>query len=137
MVFHWILCCYHSFHWYSFAVIIDSCCTNGIPLDHLMLSFLPLIFHWFLHAASMVFHWILYCYHLSFLPLVFHWFLHAAAIPMVFHWFLCIIIDSIGIPLLLSLIHAASMVYSIGSFVVIIHSMLIPCYATEFKYECF
>ena len=42
---------YHWFNWYSFAVIIDSCCINGI-------------FHWVLciyhsfHAHSMLCHWI-------------------------------------------------------------------------------
>jgi len=51
---------------------------------------------------------------------------------MVFHWFLCIVIDLIGFPLLLTLIHAASMVYSFDeSFLVITHSMLIQYYITE------
>ena len=122
-------------YWYSIG---SSCCISDIiPLDTLLLVFLPWLFHWFLHAVSLL---------LAFLSLVFHWFLHAAPIPMVFHWFLCIIIDSIGISLLFTLVHATSMVHSIGSFVVIIHSMLIPCsfhahsmlipcYATEFKFN--
>ena len=119
---------HHSFLWYSngsfmpyqsysietFAVIIPSICIAMFK------------------AVSMITHWILSCYH-SFHwhsnPLVFPWFLHAASIPMVVHWIFCILsFLSIVFPLLLSLIHAATMVYTVGSFVVIIYEHSMQCH---------
>ena len=72
----------------------------------LLLSFFLLVFQYFFHTTSMIFYLILYCYH------SYHWLLCVAPIPMAFFgWFLCIIIDSIGIPLLLSMSHAVLIVY--------------------------
>ena len=135
MLLHWFLCCCHSFHWHSIGSfvlhtwsywilavtipsigipLVPSCCTYGNPLEPFLLSFLPFVFHWFLHAALMV---LLDPLLLSFLPLIlfmlhqsyywifcchsFHWYsmpscctlvlldsLLLSFLPLIFHWFL-------------------------------------------------
>ena len=71
-------------------------CINDIPLDPMLLSFLPFLLNWFLHAASMIFHWFCYCYH----------FFHCCSIgPFMLHQWYCIgsftvIIPTIAIPLI-------------------------------------
>ena len=75
--------------------LVPSCCSNGIPLDPFLLSILQLI-------------------HLSFL--------HAIPIPNVFHLFFCSYHWFNWYSFVLSWIPAG--IYFIGSFAVIIHSML-------------
>ena len=64
--------------------IFFPCCTNVTHLVPLLSSFLPLLFHWFLHAELMA------------IPLVccYHYFNNIPLVPscytiMVFYWFLC------------------------------------------------
>ena len=85
----------------SFVVMILSFDT---PLLLLLIHTPLMVFHWFLHAASIQWYSIRsfsVIIYLLFPPLLLHWFLHAAPIPIVFHGSFVVVIDSIGIPLLL------------------------------------
>ena len=135
----------------SIHLMLHQCHSMLAPL---LLSFLPLVFHWFLHAALMVHHWILCCYHSL------HW--HSSSSFMLHQWysigsstcyhsFPCYSIGSFMlhhindislVPLHYHPLHCfiidSCCIHSIFHWVLVVnihHSMLIPCYATAFNFN--